>query len=127
MFSQALTRSVQWRLVKSPRLLTIFASGALLFELSFAVAPFSGRLSPLWCAHGLAFHAGILWLQGLDFVSFWSASLLVFAFPLSSLLSADLRHAFEHEPLEDGFLCSTQRSRGHALNCPRPYSAGFSL
>jgi len=95
----ALTRSVQWRLVQSPRLLTIFASGALLFELSFAVAPFSGRLSPLWCAHGLAFHGGILWLQGLDFVSFWSASLLVFAFPLSSLLSADLRHAFEHEPL----------------------------
>jgi len=118
---------VQWRLVKSPRLLTIFASGALLFELSFAVAPFSGRLSPLWCAHGLAFHAGILWLQGLDFVSFWSASLLVFAFPLSSLLSADLRHAFEHEPLEDGFLYSTQRSRGHGLNCARPYSAGFSL
>eukprot|EP00967_Tisochrysis_lutea_P139720 scaffold254183_cov21-Tisochrysis_lutea.AAC.1 len=94
----ALTRRVQWFLIKRPWLLAPMATGALLFELSFVVAPFFGQIAPLFCVGGIAFHASILWLQGLDFVSLWSASLLAFAFPLGArwdeLLSLGLEHEF---------------------------------
>lgn len=77
-------RSLQWAVVKRPHLLTPLAVGALIFELSYVVAPFFSQLGPLFCVGGIVFHASIFLLQGLDFVSLWSASLLVFAVPLGA-------------------------------------------
>lgn len=64
----SITRSLQWAAVKRPHLLTPLAVGALIFELSFVVAPFYHQLGPLFCAGGLAFHVSIFLLQGIDFV-----------------------------------------------------------
>ena len=80
----AITRSLQWAAMQRPHMLTPLATGALIFELSFAVAPFLGELGPFFCASGIAFHLSIFWLQGLDFVSIWSASLLAFTIPLGA-------------------------------------------
>jgi hypothetical protein len=92
-----LTRAVQWNLLKRPWLLAPLATGALAFELSFVAAPFIGRVAPIYCVGGIALHSGILWLQGLDFVSLWSASLLAFAFPLGAPWDELLRLGLQHE------------------------------
>jgi len=73
---------LQRELITRPRLATLFACGAVAFECGFVAAPFSPTLAPIFGVNGFAFHGGILALQGLDFVTFWSPALFAFIIPL---------------------------------------------
>lgn len=74
----ALVRWLQQQLLTRPWLATGLASGSVLFETGFILAPTSDLLCVLFGLNGFAFHAGIVVLQGLDFFTFWSPALLVF-------------------------------------------------
>jgi hypothetical protein len=74
----AVVRRLQQQLLTRPWLATALASGSVLFETSFILAPTSDLLMVLCGLGGFAFHFGILLLQGLDFVTFWSPALLAF-------------------------------------------------
>ena len=71
-------RALQRFLLTRPRLLTLFATGAVCFEVGFILAPTSDLLCVVFGLHGFVFHAGIKLLQGLDFVTFWTPALLAF-------------------------------------------------
>jgi hypothetical protein len=77
-------RAVQRALLTSPWLATVFATGAVLFEVGFILAPTSDALCLLFGLNGLAFHLGIFLLQGLDFVSWWMPALFAFLVGLPS-------------------------------------------
>ena len=71
-------QALQRFLLTRPALLTLFATGAVLFETGFILAPTSDLLCLIWGLHGFAFHLGIKVLQGLDFMTFWTPALLAF-------------------------------------------------
>ncbi len=81
----AFTRATLRALMVRPRLLTLFATGAMCLEMGFAAAPFSAPLALLLGANGFVFHASILWLQGIDFVSFWMPALFAYLVPAGEL------------------------------------------
>ena len=70
-------RLQHWLLVR-PWLLTAIATGAVLFETGFILAPTTDGFSLLFGLSGLLFHFSIKLLQGLDFVTFWAPALLAF-------------------------------------------------
>ena len=71
-------RALQHRLLTMPRFLTLLATGSVLFETGFILAPASDVVCLACGLSGFLFHLGIYVLQGLDFVTFWTPSLLVF-------------------------------------------------
>ena len=71
-------RALQHALLRSPRLLTLLATGAVAFETGFILAPTSDVLCVVFGLNGLLFHLSIGVLQGLDFVTFWAPALLAF-------------------------------------------------
>ena len=91
-------RWLQRQLLTHPWLATALASGSVLFETGFILAPTSDVLSIAFGLHGFAFHAGIKLLQGLDFVTFWSPALFAFlvGVPSSEPWTAVL-HGWAHE------------------------------
>ena len=71
-------RALQQYLLRCPWALTLLASGSVLFETSFILAPTSDALCLLLGLNGFVFHAAIKLLQGLDFVTWWSPALFAF-------------------------------------------------
>ena len=71
-------RALQQYLLCCPWLLTLLASGSVLFETSFILAPTSDTLCIILGLNGFVFHGGIKLLQGLDFVTWWSPALFAF-------------------------------------------------
>ena len=79
------TLFMQRELMKRPRLLSLMATGALFFETGFVAAPFSAPIGLLLGISGFLFHGSIAWLQGLDFVSFWTPALFAYVVPAGEL------------------------------------------
>ena len=71
-------RQLQVWLLTHPRIATLFATGSLFFETGFVFAPFHAWVGLLFGVAGFAFHGGILALQGLDFVTYWTPALFAF-------------------------------------------------
>jgi len=92
-----LIKSLQWFLLKSPMLMTGKACTALVFETGFIFAVFNDNIALVFGIAGFFFHGGILVLQGLDFVSYWSPALLAFVIPLGQPTSELLRAGWEQE------------------------------
>ena len=69
---------LQRLLLTSPWIATLLASGSVVFETGFILAPTSDLACLFLGLNGLAFHLGIYLLQGLDFATFWMPALFVF-------------------------------------------------
>lgn len=71
-------RKLQHLMLTHPYLLTLLATGSVVFETCFILAPTSDVLCVIFGINGFLFHNAIGLLQGLDFVTFWTPALLVF-------------------------------------------------
>eukprot|EP01052_Picozoa_sp_SAG31_P030232 SAG31_NODE_3084_length_4695_cov_3.336741_4_plen_324_part_00 len=70
---------IQKLVVTQPLICVLMGLAALCFEVGFPVVCFIPATGPLLGLVGIGFHTGIWVLQGLDFVTFWATSLLMFA------------------------------------------------
>ena len=92
-------RAFQHALIKAPWVCTVLASGSVLLETGFILAPTSDMLCFIWGLNGLIFHLGIRVLQGLDFFTFWAPALLAFCVgvpqvPLISALAMQILNTY---------------------------------
>ncbi|CAE7719515.1 unnamed protein product [Symbiodinium sp. CCMP2592] len=79
--------------VQCPRTLVLAGTLSLLFEVCFPLALTSQELGTAFACAALAFHTGVYFLQGFDFLSQWCPVVLLFALPNASwqMTKASLR------------------------------------
>eukprot|EP00439_Symbiodinium_sp_Y106_P041884 s4734_g5.t1 len=70
--------------VQCPRTLVLAGTLSLLFEVCFPLALTSQELGTAFACAALAFHTGVYFLQGFDFLSQWCPVVLLFALPNAS-------------------------------------------